>query len=52
MGKACELLRETEYEIKDIVGQVGLTDIYHFSKLFKKETGVPPGQYRKQSRRW
>lgn len=47
MEKAKELLKGTNMNIKDICGQVGYSDLKHFTTLFKKYTGIKPGEYRK-----
>lgn len=44
--KAKELLRDPEYRIGDIAEQVGFMDMAHFSRVFKKITGMPPSEYR------
>lgn len=47
MEKAKELLKGTNMNIKDICKQVGYLDLKHFTTLFKKYTGIKPGEYRK-----
>lgn len=47
MEKAKELLKGSNKNIKDICGQVGYSDLKHFNALFKKYTGIKPGEYRK-----
>jgi len=47
LGKAIELMREGKYTLKDIGSFVGISDVYHFSKLFKKNMGVSPREYMK-----
>ena len=47
MEKAKELLKGTTVNIKDICGQVGYSDLKHFNAIFKKYTGIKPGEYRK-----
>ncbi len=47
MEKAKELLKGSNENIKDICGQVGYSDLKHFNALFKKYTGIKPGEYRK-----
>ena len=44
------LLKTTDQSINEIVENLNFTDVYSFSKLFKKEFGLPPGQYRKKIR--
>ncbi|PZD94302.1 DNA-binding response regulator [Paenibacillus sambharensis] len=47
MDKAKLLLGNAELRITDVAGMVGYSDDKYFSKVFKKQTGVSPGQYRK-----
>ena len=47
MEKAKELLKGTNINIKDICSQVGYSDLKHFNMVFKKYTGIKPGEYRK-----
>ena len=47
MEKAKELLKGTNINIKDICSQVGYSDLKHFNTVFKKYTGIKPGEYRK-----
>ncbi len=47
MEKAKELLKGTNENIKDICRKVGYSDLKHFTTLFKKYTGIKPGEYRK-----
>ena len=44
--KAKELLKETELSLSDISQAVGFSSQQYFSRIFKEETGVSPGQYR------
>jgi AraC family transcriptional regulator, transcriptional activator for feuABC-ybbA operon len=44
---ASDLLRTTEHPIKRIAEIVGFSDVYFFSRMFKKIQGVPPGAYRR-----
>jgi len=43
---ACALLTETRMTLGEIGLRVGYEDPYYFSRLFKKQTGVCPTQYR------
>lgn len=45
--KAADFLKSSDYSIGEIASFVGISDIYYFSKLFKKVKGVPPSVYRK-----
>ena len=46
MKKACELLRDTNLDIQNIVIQVGYYNVPSFNRLFKLKYGVSPGEYR------
>jgi AraC-like DNA-binding protein len=46
--KACELLSNTKLAVKTVACSVGYPDQLHFSKLFKKMTGIAPSQYQKE----
>lgn len=48
VAKAEELLRDGELSISEISGQVGYSDPGYFTKVFKKQTGFSPSQYRRQ----
>lgn len=45
--KAKQLLSTGFYTLSDIASLTGFHDIYYFSKVFKKLTGVSPGKYAK-----
>lgn len=49
--KAKELLKDSKYQIQDIHSQVGLNSASYFGKIFKKETGFSPLEYREQKLR-
>lgn len=46
--KARELLRTTTFKSYEIGEMVGYRNAEHFTRMFKKETGYTPAQYRKQ----
>ena len=46
---ACKLLATTSMKVAAIGYRVGYQDEYYFSKVFKKYTGVSPGQYEKMN---
>jgi two-component system response regulator YesN len=46
--KAKEMLGDVKYKIYQISYQVGYKDPVHFTKLFKKQSGCTPKEYRKQ----
>lgn len=45
INRAKSLLKSGEYSISEVAGLVGYGDIYYFSRVFKKTTGVPPSAY-------
>lgn len=47
MEKAKELLSQTNLPVSQICVRVGYNDQKHFNQIFKKETDLSPGQYRK-----
>ncbi len=46
--KACQLLHFSELRINEVATQLGIDDSFYFSRLFKKQMGVSPVEYRKQ----
>ncbi len=50
IGKAKELLEATEMRSSQIAQEIGYNDSHYFSYLFKKTTGMTPGEYRKDAR--
>lgn len=48
MEHASQLLIYSKLPIQDIAAAVGIPDVFYFTKLFKKEKGMPPGRYRRQ----
>ncbi|BFT69302.1 helix-turn-helix domain-containing protein [Paenibacillus sp. P36] len=49
LGKAKSLLQHTDVPITEIAEDVGYTDSYYFSRIFKKHVGVSPGRFREKS---
>ena len=47
--EARRLLRHTDWRISDVAAAVGYESQGHFATLFKRETGVSPGTYRRLS---
>ena len=45
---AKQLLRTTDYDILTISQLIGYTDQFYFSRIFKRQTGSHPSDYRKQ----
>lgn len=48
MQNACELLTSSFYSIKEIAQSCGFDDPLYFCRIFKKEYGVSPSEYRKK----
>ena len=44
---ACELIADSTIQISEIAHKIGICDYNYFSKIFKKEFGVTPSEYRK-----
>lgn len=51
MGRARELLVSTELSVGEIAAEVGLSDGNYLARVFKRETGLTPSEYRRQARR-
>lgn len=49
MKKARLLLRETNQTVETVAAEVGYENVEHFNRLFKKNYGITPVQYRKQA---
>ena len=47
--KAAELLQDQPYAITEVMYQCGFTDASYFTKLFKKQMGFTPTQFRKKA---
>ncbi len=48
MKKARALLRQTNQTVETVAAEVGYETVEHFNRLFKKNYGITPVQYRKQ----
>jgi AraC-like DNA-binding protein len=48
IGYACKLLISTSYDISQISIECGFNTTCHFNKIFKRNTGLTPSEYRKQ----
>ncbi|UVI29753.1 helix-turn-helix domain-containing protein [Paenibacillus spongiae] len=46
LQKSMQLLAESKLTVKEIRSEIGLEDANHFYCMFKRETGMTPGQYR------
>ncbi|MBQ9806424.1 MAG: helix-turn-helix transcriptional regulator [Clostridia bacterium] len=45
IAKAAELLQDGSLSLSEIATEVGYSDLYHFSAMFKKYMGMPPSKY-------
>ncbi|HEY3377433.1 MAG TPA: AraC family transcriptional regulator [Armatimonadota bacterium] len=48
--RAKDLLRFTEFEIKQIASNLGFQSVHYFSRQFSAITGIPPGVWRQKER--
>ncbi|HEY0100644.1 MAG TPA: AraC family transcriptional regulator [Pyrinomonadaceae bacterium] len=48
MNEARRLLRETKMGVVDVALEVGYANPSHFARLFRRETGLSPSNYRRQ----
>lgn len=48
MRRAEQLLTETDHSITEIARMTGFSDVFYFSKVFHKEKGCTPRDYRKE----
>lgn len=48
---ACKLLMDHDLSILQVCYDSGFNNLSHFNKQFKKNTGLPPSQYRRQFKR-
>ena len=46
--RAKELLRRTSFEVREIASQTGFGDAAYFTKIFRRETGRTPSEYRNE----
>ena len=46
IDQACRLLTAADCTVNEVCAQVGFESVGSFSMLFKKETGIAPGEYR------
>jgi len=48
--KACQMLHFTDFQIKEISYELGISDPYYFSRLFSQVMGISPMEYRNRKR--
>ena len=46
----CRLLSQTDEPVQVVGEKVGMPNVSSFIRFFKQQTGITPGQYRKQNR--
>ena len=46
LNKACEMLQNTKMSVREIAESIGVLDISYFCRVFKKEKGMTPLEYR------
>ncbi len=49
--EACRRLRDPEIRLVDVALETGFADQSHFSRVFKRFTGLTPGRFRKLATR-
>ncbi len=47
---ACAAIYRGEDSFKSLAAELGFCDVYHFSKVFRRQMGVPPSAYRRRVR--
>ena len=45
INKACDMLKSRTFNITEIAYAVGYSDVYYFSRIFKKTMGISPSEY-------
>ncbi|PNW28459.1 helix-turn-helix domain-containing protein [Formosa algae] len=46
IAKSCELFEHTDNSIEEVAYNLGFSDRYHFSRVFKAVTGLTPAVYK------
>jgi len=49
IARACELFDHSSKTIEEVAFLLGFSDRYHFSRVFKSITGLPPASYRSET---
>lgn len=49
MGEACKLLKNSDIYVYEVAQRVGFADQYYFSRVFKKEVGISPKEYKENN---
>ena len=50
ISKAKQLLEDTHLQVQTVAQHCGMVDRHYFSRIFKKQTGMTPNQYRQSVR--
>jgi two-component system response regulator YesN len=50
MNRATELLVDSGMLVKEVAAKLEFGDAFHFSRVFKRFYGLPPGRFVKHSR--
>ena len=50
LTRACNLLRTTEMPLKAVAAAVGFSNEFYFNRLFAREYGRPPGEFRRREK--
>lgn len=48
VDKAKEMLKDPQLRVREVAEETGFLDIAHFSRVFKKQTGISANEYRNQ----
>ena len=48
IGYACKLLSDDKMNISEISVACGFETVIHFNRIFKRQTGITPTEYRKK----
>jgi two-component system response regulator YesN len=52
MNKAMDMLRDTDLKIQEIASLIGYLTVASFNRVFKRHTGMTPGEFRRQNNKW
>ena len=50
MGRAKEMLKDDSLSMKEICAEIGYSDPNYFSRIFKKNVGLTPTEYREREK--
>ena len=49
MSHAAALLQVPGATVREVAGALGFSDVFHFSRVFKKVNGLPPARFARSS---